>query len=520
MSQSKNPYSRRMKVPALPEGLTWVNTDRPLKLEELKGKFVLIDFWTYCCINCMHILPELKKLEHAYPNELVVIGVHSPKFDTEEDTENLTEAVLRYKIEHPVVNDTGHVIWNRFGVRAWPTLLLIDPEGFAVWGKSGEATFEQIDEAIKLGLPYYDRRKLLDRTPLRLVREKAPETDSPLRFPGKVLADEASGRLFIADTNHNRLVVTDLDGKLLEVVGSGATGRDDGDFDTARFNQPQGMAIDGQVLYVADTENHLLRKVDFATRTVSTVAGLGHQSREPAKPGRLAPRLKTALNSPWALWIAQRNLYIAMAGWHQIWWMPLDGSGIGPYAGNGAEDIVDGVLLPQYAYQQGFSSFAQPSGLTSDGTWLYVADSEGSSIRAVPLDRKKAVETVVGTAHLSQNRLFTFGDVDGSGLAVRLQHPLGVAYHKGKLYVADTYNNKIKMIDPKRRSTTTVAGSGEAGESDEPAQFDEPAGIAATAGRLYVADTNNHRIRVVDLSDGYKVSTLTITGLTPPAPGP
>ncbi|NQT37297.1 MAG: redoxin domain-containing protein, partial [Planctomycetes bacterium] len=267
MSQSKNPYSRRMKMPALPEGLTWVNTDRPLKLEELKGKFVLIDFWTYCCINCMHILPELKKLEHAYPNELVVIGVHSPKFDTEEDTDNLTEAVLRYKIEHPVVNDTGHVIWRRFGVRAWPTLLLIDPEGYAVWGKSGEATFEQIDEAIKLGLPYYDGRKLLDRTPMRFAREKAPETDSPLRFPGKVLADGASGRLFIADTNHNRVVVTDLEGKLLEVVGSGATGRDDGDFATARFNQPQGMALDGQILYVADTENHLLRKVDFATRT-------------------------------------------------------------------------------------------------------------------------------------------------------------------------------------------------------------------------------------------------------------
>jgi hypothetical protein len=235
----------------------------------------------------------------------------------------------------------------------------------------------------------------------------------------------------------------------------------------------------------------------------------------------VAPPREAALNSPWALWIHEKQLYIAMAGPHQIWRMPLDESEIGPYAGNGREDIVDGPLLPRVPYEQGYSSFAQPSGLAGDGEWLYVADSEGSSIRAVPFDPQGEVRTVVGTAALPIARLFTFGDVDGQNDRARLQHALGVAYQPGKLYVADTYNNKIKVIDLAEETTNTLAGSGEAGQSDEPAQFDEPAGLTYAAGKLYVADTNNHAIRVVDLATGNKVSTLEIKGLTaPPRPKP
>jgi DNA-binding beta-propeller fold protein YncE len=217
------------------------------------------------------------------------------------------------------------------------------------------------------------------------------------------------------------------------------------------------------------------------------------------------------------LWIHDGDLYIAMAGPHQIWKMRLDGLGIGVYAGNGREDIVDGPLVPHKPYQLGYSSFAQPSGLASDGEWLYVADSEGSSIRAVPLDPRQRVRTVVGTAHLTVGRLFAFGDVDGKGPQVRLQHPLGLVYCRGKLYVADTYNNKIKMIDPDGGTSQTIAGTGEPGRSDEPARFDEPAGLSAAAGKLYVADTNNHLVRVIDLDRGNRVSTLTIRGLRPPA---
>lgn len=514
---SEPPFRQREKVSPLPQGLKWINTAGPIELADLRGKFVLMDFWTYCCINCMHVLPELKKLERAYPDSLVVIGVHSAKFDTERDLGNIREAVLRYQIEHPVVNDPDHVLWDRFRVNAWPTIVLIDPEGYVVGSAGGEFTFEQIDGLLKKALPYYRQKGLLDPTPLRFDLESHRAEATPLRFPGKVLADEAGGRLLVADSNHHRIVVAGLDGSLNAVIGSGAIGRADGDYATAQFNQPQGMALRGEELFVADTENHLIRKVDLAAKKVTTVAGLGHQGRQMPALGRPVNPAKTALSSPWDLWIAGENLYVAMAGYHQVWKMRLDKPGIGPYAGNGREDIVDGPLLPRKAYQLGSSSFAQPSGLASDGTWLFVADSEGSSIRAVPLDPRKEVRTVVGTSHLPTARLFTFGDADGPASAARLQHPLGVAFYQGRLYVADTYNNKIKSIDPASGAVETLCGTGKPGRGDSPAHLDEPAGIAAAGGRLFVADTNNHLIRVVRLSDK-SVSTLSIAGLEPPKP--
>jgi len=507
---SDSPFPKRLKVLPFPDGLKWINTAGPIELSDLRGRFVLLDFWTYCCINCMHVLPELKKLEHAYPKELVVIGVHSAKFENEKDSQNITDAVLRYQIEHPVVNDAEMVLWRRFGIQSWPTLVLVDPQGYAVWGNSGETTFEELDEVMKKAIPFYKQKGLLKAEPIQFDLEARRIEPTPLRFPGKLLADEATGRLYIADSNHNRIVVVQLDGSLLGTIGAGTAGRADGDCDTAQFNQPQGMALDGQFLYVADTENHLIRKVDLLEREVTTVAGLGEQRRTVPPFGRSVDPLQTALSSPWALCIHRRDLLIAMAGSHQIWKMRLDEPGLEIYAGNGREDIVDGLRVPREPYQTGFSSFAQPSGLASDGTWLYVADSEGSSIRAVPLDPGGKVKTVVGTAHLPLARLFTFGDVDGDARQARLQHPLGVVYYRDRLYVADTYNNKIKVVDPADGTTRTLVGTGKPGRTDDPATFDEPAGITAADGKLFVADTNNHLIRVVDLEDGNRVSTLSI----------
>ncbi|MDA1050555.1 MAG: thioredoxin-like domain-containing protein [Planctomycetota bacterium] len=547
----ENPFVRRISIPDFPKDMQWLNTSKPLTKQDLKGKFVVLDFWTYCCINCIHILPELKKLEKAYPNELVVIGVHSAKFEAEKKTKNIEEAILRYEIEHPVINDAEHRVWDSFGIQSWPTVLMIDPEGKAVWGTGGEIEFKTVDAVLKAAIPYYAQQGTLDRTPMKFDLLADQQDPTPLRFPGKVLADEASNRLFIADSNHNRIVVASLDGNLLDTIGSGAIGRDDGNYDKASFDHLQGMAIDGETLYVADTENHLLRKVDLKSKLVTTIAGTGAQRRS-AWPGMenldltgalpqrfVGEPLETAINSPWALWVHKDALYIAMAGPHQIWKMLLDGSEIGPYAGNGREDIVDGPLLPPVPYQEGYSSFAQPSGLASDGEWLFVADSEGSSIRAVPFDLKREVRTIVGTSKLAGGRLFAFGDVDGEQplatyalddtgnvlrdptgypiiQGVRLQHALGVAYHDGKIYVTDTYNNKIKAVDAKTGATRTIAGTGEPGISDAPAQFDEPAGITYANGTLYIADTNNHLIRTLTLATG-SVGRFEVQGLKVPA---
>jgi DNA-binding beta-propeller fold protein YncE len=499
-----------------------VNVAKPLSAEELRGRFVLLDFWTYCCINCMHILPELKKLEEAFPNELVVIGVHSAKFKGEHASDNIREAIARYEIEHPVVNDANLTVWNRYGVRSWPSLVLIDPTGNVVWAASGERDAEDIKAVIDHGLPYFRANGLLKPAPRPELLSDAKKGATPLRFPGKVLADEAGGRLFVADSNHNRIVISSLDGKLLHVVGNGKVGRDDGTLEAATFNHPQGMALVDDVLYVADTENHMLRKINITGRRVSTIAGVGKKGGPWGRmtpEGRVASRRKpttATLASPWALLVHEKDLLIAMAGAHQIWKMPLDESRIAPFAGNGLEDIADGGLLPSKPFQLGYSSFAQPSGLATDGTQMYVADSEGSAIRSVPLAGKGKTLTLVGLT----GTLFDFGDVDGQGENVRLQHPLGVAWSNGKLFVADTYNNKIKEIDVATRTCRSLAGTGKSGladaEAGTEALFNEPAGLAVAGGKLYIADTNNHAIRVMDLEPPHRVTTHEIEGLAPP----
>ena len=499
--------------------IEWLNTERPLAARDLRGRFVLLDFWTYCCINCIHVLPELKKLEHAYRDELLVIGVHSAKFDTEKEGKNIADAIARYEIEHPVINDHDHKIWKSFGVRSWPTVLMIDPEGNAVYGRSGEFDFESFDEILKKAIPYYRDKGLL--TAPKQITTRTESAQTPLRFPGKVLADPQHRRLFIADSNHNQIVMTDWEGKRMAVIGSGAIGSRDGDAQSAQFHHPQGMALHDDTLYVADTENHLIRKVDLPRHHVTTVAGLGEQGRNPwpdtersddvlldqNMPWRGIPS-QTPLNSPWALHVEQDHLYIAMAGSHQIWRMDLAETYIGPYAGNGREDIVDGRRLPVEPYGQGASSFAQPSGLASDGTWLYVADSEGSSIRAVPLAPDQEVGTVIGTSHISYGRLFTFGDQDGPRDKALLQHALGITFHRNALFIADTYNDKVKRVDATTGEVTTL----QLRDRDDPTAslfFDEPAGISAAENMLFVADTNNHRVRVINL-DEQTVSTLPV----------
>jgi thiol-disulfide isomerase/thioredoxin len=490
----------KIRAPELTGDRGWLNTDKPLSLTALKGKVVLLDFWTYGCINCMHIIPDLKKLEKKYPNELVVIGVHSAKFENEKDTENIRRIILRYEIEHPIVNDADFAIWRSYSVNAWPTRYLIDPAGYVIGRLSGEGGYEAIDRLIGETIADFRKRGELNEAPLKLALERAKVGDLPLAFPGKILADEKNQRLFIADSDHNRIVVAKLDGTLIDTIGTGVHGADDGSFDRATFFRPQGMALNGDTLYVADTENHLIREVDLKSKTVKTIAGTGSQSHEYGESG---PARSIALNSPWDLQLAGRSLYIAMAGPHQIWQLDLDRQRVSIFAGSGQEARLDGPIEQ--------AGFAQPSALVTDGKTLYVSDAEANIIRAIDLGPRGEVRTLVG------GDLFEFGDVDGVGDDVRLQHPLGLARWNDKLLIADTYNHKIKVLDPATRSVKSFAGVGKPGQADgAKPSFYEPGGLSIAGDKLYVADTNNHAIRVVDLKTK-ETRTLPIKGLQPPA---
>src|SRR6516162_8139846 len=444
----------------------------------------------------MHILPDLVRLEAKYPGVLVIIGVHSPKFPHEKKTASIRKAVLRYGVDHPVVNDMNLALWRRYNIKQWPTYVLIDPDGKFRGGVSGEGQLKKLDLAIGQLVREFKAKGKLKQTPITFKLEKE-QIQGPLFFPGKVLADQASNRLFIADSTNNRIVITDLNGKKIAVAGTGKEAKKDGSFAEAMFSDPQGMALDGNTLYVADRKNHSIRALDLKAETVSTVAGVGEQDREGRD--RAGPALKTGLNSPWDLLLHDKKLYIAMAGHHQIWTLDLAKERVAPFAGNGREDIGDGPLND--------SSFAQPSGLASDGKNLYVADSEISAIRALPLDGKGEVRTIVGEG------LFEFGDVNGQGNKVRLQHALGVAFRNGKLYVADTYNSKIKLIDPEKRTCETFKGEPSGWLS--PGSFNEPGSLTFAGNKLYVADTNAHRIRVIDMDTG-ALTTLTLQGVEAP----
>lgn len=468
----------KQAAPEFPTGLDWINTGgKPVTLQELRGKVVLLDFWTYGCINCFHVIPDLEKLEAKYPDSLAIIGVHSAKFATEGNTEHIAAIVQRYGLKHPVVNDRDMAIWNEYGATGWPTLTLIDPAGNVVGQVSGEGHYDLLDRVVGTLTKEFADRHALNTKPLWYAGLAQKMPDTPLLYPGKVLADAKGGRLFIADSNHNRIVVTTLEGKVLTVIGDGKPGLKDGAYGKAEFHYPQGLTLaDQDTLYVADTDNNALRRVDLKQATVTTVAGDGNRTY--MDDGSVAAD-KAELNTPWDVLAHGGLIYIAMAGQHQLWLYDPVQKQIRHFAGSGVEGIDDGELMD--------ASFAQSSGLTTDGGTLYVADPEASAVRAVDLSGSLArVHTLVGTG------LFDFGDVDGSGDEVRLQHDLGVAWHAGLIYIADTYNSKLKVLDLHRRTVSTVIGEG---------TFDEPGGLSFAGDTLYVADTDHNRIVTVDIKN-------------------
>jgi thiol-disulfide isomerase/thioredoxin len=522
-------------------GRNWLNTGgKSLDLEALRGKIVLLDFWTFCCINCLHVLDELRPLEEQYSDVLVTVGVHSPKFEHEADPAALAAAVERYEIHHPVLDDPELDTWKAYTARAWPTLVVIDPEGYIVAHLSGEGHADGLAVLIPELIAEHEAKGTLHRGSGPYVAPEA--TSGTLRFPGKALflpagrgpggqgsagkvmsdggtsaaADSVTGGSWlVTDTGHHRLVELGSDFQtVLRTYGSGTKGYADGpaaDVDsvtaTAQFNEPQGLVLlpedvaakAGYDVVIADSVNHRLRGLSLADGTATTIAGNGVQRLLETGPTRVdedaagftgqlsGHPLEVSLSSPWdVVWSTKLNaVAIAMAGTHQIFsFDPLTGA-VAIIAGNGLEGLLDGGAHEAW--------FAQPSGLAEDADGnIWVADSETSALRKLVIGDggTVTVETAAGKG------LFDFGFRDGAASEARLQHPLGVTVlPDGSIAIADTYNGAVRRYDPATGTVSTLAR----GLSEPSDVIVDHTHAAGSEPLLVVVEANKHQLVYVPI---------------------
>ncbi|MCU1691830.1 MAG: alkyl hydroperoxide reductase [Frankiales bacterium] len=453
----------RVRAPELTGAGGWIGTGgQELTLAALRGKVVLLDFWTSCCVNCLHVLDELRPLEERFADVLVVVGVHSPKFAHEADHDAVVAAVARYEVHHAVLDDPGLSTWSQYAVRAWPTLCVVDPEGYLVHVASGEGHGEAVGRLVEELVAEHEAKGTLHRGDGPYVAP--PEADTELLFPGGVLL-LPGGDLLVSDTAHHSLVRMSGE-QVVRRYGTGERGLVDGL--APRFAEPQGTALlDGGAVLVADSANHALRRLDLETGEVVTVAGTG----EPWRPGDSldGPATQVRLSTPWDVCVHDGEVVVAMAGTHQLW--SLHGGMLEVLAGTTGEGLRDGDAKRAY--------LAQPSGLASDGERLWFVDSETSSLRwYARVGGRGRVGTAVGTG------LFDFGLRDGPAEDALLQHPLGLAVlPDGSVAVCDTYNDAVRRYDPTTRTVTTLATG-----------VREPSGAVVVDGGLVVVASASHRL--------------------------
>ncbi len=456
----------RVRAPELVGRGGWINTgDEELALAKLRGRIVILDFWTFCCVNCLHVLDELRELEDKHRDTVVVVGVHSPKFAHEAEHQAVVDAVERYGVEHPVLDDPDLATWKQYAVRAWPTLVVIDPEGYVVAQHAGEGHVHAIERLVTELEAEHGAKGTLRRGDGPYVAP-APEPTA-LRFPGKALL-LPSGDFLVSDTTRHQLVELAADGEtVVRRIGSGTRALADGTADEAAFSEPQGLALlDDTAVVVADTVNHALRRLDLETGEVTTLAGTGRQWWQGSPAA--GPAREVDLSSPWDVAVFAGRVWIAMAGVHQLWVYDPAAGTVAVAAGTTNEGLVDGPAAEAW--------FAQPSGLAATPERLWLADSETSALRWVDLDG--AVHTAVGTG------LFDFGHRDGAAEQALLQHPLGVtALLDGSVAVSDTYNHALRRYDPATGEVTTLA-----------TDLREPSDAVLVGDDIVVVESARHRL--------------------------
>lgn len=463
----------RVPAPELPATLQWVNTEQPPTLASLRGRVTLLHFWTFDCIHCLNLLIDLRYLENKYHDGLTVIGIHTPKYSHQRDPAPVLKAVNRHHVRHPVANDPNFLTWQAYGIAAWPTVALVDAQGQLAALLPGEGRRQETDTLIGQLLDEAAARDL--RVYESSVPVQRPEPKLPLRFPRRLLVTDSL--LWIADTGHNRILECTHEGRIQRQFGSGNPGLWDGRNQEAGFNEPQGLALLKDALYVADTGNHVLRRIRLLSGEVETIAGTGVCGYD--VPDERRDPKDVAMSAPSAIVGIGERLYFAVAGQHQIWQLDLVHNRLGLLAGNGQLGLVDGEGVA--------ASLAQPSGLAVLGQQLVVADAAASAIRLVRLLDNR-VSTLLGVG------VYEFGDAAGQRDTARLQHPLDVCVDpRGLVFIADSYNAKIKALNLR---------TGEVRALNLPYRLNEPAGIALAAGALWIANSNAHEILRVDLGSG------------------
>ncbi|MFC5801084.1 NHL domain-containing thioredoxin family protein [Streptomyces formicae] len=454
----------RVRAPELVGKGGWLNTGgKELTLADLRGKCVVVDFWTFCCINCLHVLDELRELEEKHRDTLVIVGVHSPKFVHEAEHQAVVDAVERYEVHHPVLDDPELATWKQYAVRAWPTLVVIDPEGYVVAQHAGEGHAHAIERLVEELEAEHGAKGTLRRGDGPYVPPEPAATD--LRFPGKAVV-LPSGNILVSDSTRHQLVELAADGEtVVRRIGDG------------EFREPQGLALlpggtsqaggsGGGKVIVADTVNHALRTYDPETGVIERVAGTGRQWWQGSPTA--GPALEVDLSSPWDVAWWQGKVWIAMAGVHQLWTYDPETGTVRAAAGTTNEGLVDGPAAEAW--------FAQPSGLAASDDRLWIADSETSALRWI--DTEGVVHTAVGTG------LFDFGHRDGAAGQALLQHPLGVtALPDGSVAVADTYNHALRRYDPASGEVTTLA-----------TDLREPSAAVLDGDEIVVVESARHRL--------------------------
>ena len=460
----------RVRAPELVGAGGWLNTGgKDLTLADFRGKITVLDFWTFCCINCLHVLDELRELEEEHRDTVVIVGVHSPKFVHEADHQAVVDAVARYEVHHPVLDDPALATWKQYAVRAWPTLVVIDPEGYVVAQHAGEGHAHAIAKLVAELEAEHEAKGTLRRGDGPYVAPEPAAGD--LKFPGKALR-LPNGHFLVADSGHHSLVELAQDGEtVVRRIGDGQRGLVDGT--SPRFSEPQGLALlpEGHEydVVVADTVNHALRGVRLADGSVTTLAGTGRQWWQGSATE--GPAREVDLSSPWDVAWFDGRVWVAMAGVHQLWAYDPEAGTVGVAAGTTNEGLVDGPAAEAW--------FAQPSGLavSADGGKLWVADSETSALRFVSRETM-TVETAVGTG------LFDFGHRDGAADQALFQHPLGVTVlPDGSVAVSDTYNHALRRFDPASGEVTTLA-----------TDLREPSGAVLVDGDIVVVESARHRL--------------------------